>query len=141
VREWTNPLGKIFESAAGTEVGTFTATPIPAFSTQAGFFLNNGTLRATDLSSNPLWSFAGDGGLVSAPIVIDQVVIVGSSPGNVYARDAATGSPVWSGYAGAPIAGPDEQNVSQPLTGFGAGEGYLIVPAGNVLTAWHIAGP
>jgi outer membrane protein assembly factor BamB len=73
--------------------------------------------------------------------VIDDVVIVGLSSGNVYAVDPASGSQMWSANAGAPIARPDEQNVSQPLTGFGAGEGYLIVPAGNKLTAWHISGP
>lgn len=142
MRDWTNPLGLVFDGAAGTQVGTFTATPIPAFSTQTGFFQSAGTLRGIDLGThNVLWSFAGDGMLVSAPIVIDGVVIVGSSSGNVYAVDATTGSQTWSGSAGASIEAPDEQNVSQPLTGFGAGEGYLIVPAGSALTAWHLSGP
>jgi outer membrane protein assembly factor BamB len=134
--------GKVFNASTGAEVGSFTATPIPAFSAQSGFFLSAGTLRGIELgSNNVLWTFTGDGNLVSAPIVIDQAVIVGSSSGNVYALDAATGSTLWTGSAGAPIAAPDEQNVSQPLTGFGAGEGYLIVPAGNRVTAWRIVGP
>jgi outer membrane protein assembly factor BamB len=88
-----------------------------------------------------LWSFAGDGHLVSAPIVIDNRVIVGSGTGNVCVLDAATGTQIWSGSAGAAISGPDEQGVSQPLAGIGAGEGYLIVPAGSVISAWHISGP
>lgn len=133
---------QVFDAATGTEVGTFAAGPIPAFSTQTGFFQNAGTLQGVDLGTNTVrWSFVGDGTLISAPVVIDGVVIVGASSGNVYAVDAATGAQMWSGYAGAPIAGPDEQNVSLPLTGLGAGEGYLIVPAGNVLSAWHISGP
>jgi outer membrane protein assembly factor BamB len=137
-----NPSGLIFDAATGTLAGNFTATPIPAFSTQTGFFLSSGTLTAIDLSSNDvLWRFVGDGTLVSAPIVINQVVVVGSTSGNVYALDATTGSQMWSNNTGSPIAGPDEQNVSQPLTGFGAGEGYLVVPAGTVLTAWHLSGP
>lgn len=146
VRDFTSsPPGQIFDAATGTQAGNFKATsptPIPAFTKQTGFLQNAGTLQGIDLGThNVLWSFAGDGKLTSAPIVIDQVAIVGSSSGNVYAVDIVTGSQIWSGYAGAPIAGPDEQNVSQPLTGFGAGEGYLVVPAGNVLSAWHISGP
>jgi outer membrane protein assembly factor BamB len=145
MRDWSSNPGLIFDAATGTQTGNFSttsSTPTPAFSTQTGFFQSAGTLQGIDLSThNVLWSFAGDGHLVSAPIVIDQVVIVGSSSGTVYALDAATGSQIWSGAAGAAIAGPDEQNLSQPLTGFGAGEGYLIVPAGKVLSAWHISGP
>ena len=76
-----------------------------------------------------------------APIIINQVVIVGSYSGNVYAVDAATHTQLWSGSAGAAITAPDEQNLVQPLTGLGAGEGYLVVPAGKVLTAWKLSGP
>jgi outer membrane protein assembly factor BamB len=141
MRDWSNPLGLVFDGGAGTQVGTFAATPIPAFSTQTGFFLSAGTLQGIDLiSNNVLWSFVGDGMLISAPVVIGQVVIVGSSSGNVYALDAATGTQIWSGSAGAAISGPNEDGW-QTVTGFGAGEGYLVVPAGNVLTVWHISGP
>ena len=141
MRDWTNPLGLIFDAETGTLTGNFTATPIPAFSMQTGFFLSSGTLSAIDLSShNILWTFTGDGSLVSAPIIINEYVVIGSSSGNVYVLDAATGSQVWSGNAGSPLAAPDETG-SQALTGFGAGEGYLVVPAGNTLTAWHLSGP
>lgn len=141
VRDPLDGGGEIFDASVGTKVGTFTATPIPALSTQTGFFQHAGTLQAIDLTThNVLWNFTGDGSLVSAPIVINQTtVFVGSSSGKVYAVDAGTGvQQTWIGTAGAPIAGPDEQNVTQPLTGLGAGEGYLIVPAGSVLTAWKL---
>jgi outer membrane protein assembly factor BamB len=143
MRNPPNPPGLIFDAATGALTGSFTATPIPAFSTQTGFFLvSYGALTAIDLSTNNvLWSFTGDGALALAPIVINQVVVVGSTSGNVYALDAATGSLIWSGSAGSGIGVPDENNGEWPLTGFGAGEGYLVVPAGNVLTAWHISGP
>jgi outer membrane protein assembly factor BamB len=136
----SSPPDQVFDAASGTRVGSFTSTPIPALSTQTGYFLNAGTLQGIDLTShNVLWSFAGDGQLVSAPIVIDNRVIVGSGTGTVYALDAATGTQIWSGNAGAAISGPDEQNLP-PLMGFGAGEGYLVVPAGSVLSAWHLTG-
>ncbi len=134
--------GIIFNAATGSITGNFTAARIPAFTTQAGFFLNSGSLKGINLGTNGiLWNFVGDGMLVSAPIVVNQTVIVASSSGNVYALDAVSGSQIWTGNAGASIAGPDEWNVSKPLTGLGAGDGYLIVPAGNVLTAWKIATP
>ena len=133
---------EIFNAATGSMTGSFNAGPAPAFSAQYGFFQSSGTLTGIDLSTRQvLWSFAGDGNLVSAPVVINQSVIVGSGSGNVYAVNAATGALMWTGKAAAGISRPDEQNVSQPLTGFGAGEGYLIVPAGNTLTAWYLAGP
>ena len=142
-RDWTNATGQILDGATGNSVGTFTAAPIPALSTQTGYFLyGTGTLQAIDLAShNVLWSFTGDGQLVSAPIVIDSVVIIGSANGTVFALNAATGAQIWSGSAATGIARPSEDSVSQPLTGFGAGEGYLVVPAGSTLTAWHLTGP
>jgi outer membrane protein assembly factor BamB len=140
----SDPVGTIFNADSGSIVGNFGGwgiVPIPAFGATAGFFQMYGTLQGVDPATMQVnWSFAGDGQLVSAPIVIDQVVIVGSASGSVYALDAASGSQIWSGSAGAVIYGPDEQNVSAPLTGLGAGEGYLIVPAGNTLAAWLIAG-
>jgi outer membrane protein assembly factor BamB len=69
--------------------------------------------------------------------VIDNVVVIGSSAGTVWALDETTGTTLWSTSAGAPIVGPDEQNATL-TTGFGAGEGYLVVPAGNVLNGWRV---
>ena len=133
------PNYQIFDAGTGAQAGSFAPSLIPAFSAQTGFFQNFGTLTAIDQSThNTLWTFTGDGGLITAPIVIDTVVVVGSSSGTVYALDTISGSVVWSGSAGAALVGPDEQNVSTPLTGLGAGEGYLVVPAGTVLSAWRV---
>jgi hypothetical protein len=55
----------------------------------------------------------------------------------VYVLDASSGTVVWSGSTGTPINGPDEQNANQ-LTGLGAGEGWLVVPAGNSVVAWKV---
>ncbi|MFZ2508060.1 MAG: PQQ-binding-like beta-propeller repeat protein [Steroidobacteraceae bacterium] len=134
-----NPPNPIFDAGTGTVLGSFSATVAPAFSGQTGFFRSGDTLRAIDqVSGNTLWTFMGDGGLMSAPIVIDDVVAIGSFTGTVYALNAANGNVIWSGSAGAPIEFPDEQNVSRPTTGFGVGEGYLVVPASNVLTGWRL---
>lgn len=127
---------KIFNSATGNVVGNFTSNSIPALSAQAGFFLNGNILQGMDLISQEIkWNFTGDGGIASAPVVINDVVIAGSISGNVYAVDAITGAQIWTGNAGNTISGLNDP------TGFGVGEGYLIVPAGNRLTAWRITNP
>ena len=146
VRDWAStPAGYAFDSGAGSLLNRFTAGPAPAFVGTTGLVLSGGTLTAQDWTSasNPstLWSFAGDGSLDSAPVVVNNDVYVGSSSGTLYALDLVSGQQVWSAGVGTGIPAPDEQNVSQPLTGLGAGEGHLLVPAGSTLTAFISAPP
>ncbi len=126
-----------FDAATGKQIGVFKAGVIPAFSSTTGYFLYSGQLSAVDQTSGVTnWTFNGDGKLASAPLVIDGDVIIGSTTGNVYAL-SGSGALLWTGTAGGAIAPPDEHN-DQLLTGFGVGDGYLIVPAGNVLTGWRL---
>ena len=99
----TQIVNVILDAATGTQLDTFgTNGPAPAFSDTSSFFLTASGLVAKDLASgNTLWTFTGDGNLVSAPVVIDQVVVVGSSSGTIWALDAASGSILWSGSTGA----------------------------------------
>lgn len=138
ISDTTNgPQNRQLNAATGAQQATFLADAIPAFSDTAGFFLSGGTLTASSLSSgSTLWTFTGDGHLISAPLVIDSVVVIASSSGMVYALDTASGAVLWSDTAGGPIAAPDA--VSAPPSGIGAGEGYLVVPAGNVVSAWRL---
>jgi outer membrane protein assembly factor BamB len=50
--------------------------------------------------SKRLWSFDGDGALLTAPIAADGVVVVGSSDRNVYGLDARSGKTLWTGTTG-----------------------------------------
>jgi outer membrane protein assembly factor BamB len=122
----------IFNAQTGVQEGSFAASVIPAVSSNAAFYLNNGTLTAFDLTTQTTsWTFQGDGQLTTAPIVIDGAVIIGSASGTVYALNSVTGAVLWSGTAGSTIS-------SSPWTGLGAGQGWLVVPAGNVLSAWKL---
>lgn len=126
----------VLDPASGNPLGTFGARPAPAITGSRGYFVNNGTLTAIDLNTNvTLWTFTGDGVLSSAPIVVNGIVYLGSSYGNLYALDQG-GNQVWTGNVGTGINIPDEQNVSQPLTGLGAGSGYLLIPAGTTLSLY-----
>ncbi len=82
--------------------------------------------------------FSGDGHLVTSPIVVNNYVFVGSSSGAVYAIDATTGQVAWQDNVGAaiPSSGPV---ATMPLSGLAAGDGLLIVPAGNTVTAYQLS--
>ena len=135
----------IFDSSTGTIIGSFLAKNTPAFSGNMGFFLVGphsfgtfGTLQGHETTTNALmWSFFGDGSLQSGVLVVNNYVYVGSASGKLYAVDAATGQQVWMTQAGTSIPYVDEQNVSQPMTGFAAGEGLLVVPTSTTLVAYE----
>src|SRR5207302_8121836 len=129
----------VLDATSGTLLATTSAGPIPAIGRQDWFVLYNGTLSAIDLTSNgTVWTFTGDGALTSAPVVVNDIVFVGSASGNLYALDALASVPqiLWQGEVGAAIPAPDEQDLSLPLTGLGAGNGVLVVPAGSRLVAY-----
>ena len=132
----------IFDATAGTilgEFGTTSSALAPAlygnqlFSVTAG----SGPLQATDLLSEKVnWSFNGDGDLDTTPIYLNGFVYVGSSQGNLYAVDATTGRQVWTTNVGSAINGPNEGQLSSPLTGMAAAGDLFVVPAGANLVAY-----
>lgn len=139
----SSPANQIFDAASGAQLGSFGPTVMPAFSPNTGFFVSSdvtgtiSTLTAIDqVSGKTLWTYQG-GYIATPPIVIDGILVVANQAGNVYAMDVTSGALVWSGNTGTPLLGTDEQNANQ-LTGLGAGEGWLVVPAGNTVVAWKV---
>jgi len=128
--------GAILNASTGSVVGSYVADGTPAFSGTTGYFLQslNGSLNAVSSSNAVLWSFSGDGQLVTSPIVVNQTVFMGSTSGNVYALDAATGQQLWMANAGGAILVG-----YYPITGLAAGDGVLIVPAGNQVVAYRLS--
>lgn len=134
----------IYNSQTGGLVGAFISKSAPAFSGNMGFFLNGprtfgsyGTLEGHDVNRNLIWSFTGDGALQSGLLVVNDYVYVGSNTGKLFAVEAATGHQVWSTTAGTSIPYVDEVSSSQPITGFAAGEGILVVPTSTTLVAYE----
>ena len=128
--------GTYVNATTGAQLGTFTADVVPAINSTTGFFLQSGTLNAKSLSDySTLWSFKGDGGLVTSPIIVDQAVIVGSSSGQIYALDATTGAQLWTANVGGTIYSGNGNVIS----GLAAGDGLLVVPAGNTLSAFTLS--
>jgi outer membrane protein assembly factor BamB len=124
----------ILSAGNGSASGTYTASVAPAFDASTMYALTGSTL------SSGSWSFTGDGGLDTAPILIStgssEYVVVGSSSGNLYALNAGNGTTAWSANVGGAIPPPDEQNAAQ-LSGLAAGQGLLVVPAGSSVSAYY----
>ena len=127
----------MFDAPTGALLGTFAPGPPPAFSGSTGFFLTGSILKARDAYSGAVrWTFTGDSTLISAPIVDNGYVYIGSSSGKVYALDASTGANVWTGNLGAGVQ-TTESLVSRPHTGIGAGDDLIVVPASTLLVAYQ----
>ena len=127
--------GLVLDANTGTPVGGFNSDRPPAFIGNLALYFQSGTLVGVDIpSGQQLWSFAGDGGLTSAPVIVNQTIYIGSSSGTLYGLNTS-GQQIWSTPVGAPIPAPDEQNAFL-TTGLGAGDGLLIVPTDTVLVAY-----
>lgn len=132
--------GDVYDAETGTVLGTvnYTTTPAATASNVYALVSNNTSLSLESLaaSNNQVnWTFTGDGTLASPPIVVNNYVFEGSSNGNLYALDATSGSLLRTWALGAAVPGP-YGNQTQGLT---AGDGLLVVPAGNTVTAFVIS--
>lgn len=141
-----NSIGTVaLDAGTGVPVLETPTGPAPAFHGSNGFFLkvsflNISRLEARDISTGALkWSFTGDGTLGTAPIVVNGAVYIGSTSGKLFAVDENSGTALWSGTVGATVNGPDELGGLNPLTGLGAGEGLIVVPATNLVVAFQSA--
>jgi outer membrane protein assembly factor BamB len=127
----------ILDAQTGSELGTFAADVAPAFAGDLGYFVDRGLLSATSLATlTPQWTFAGDGKLDTAPLVIDGVVYVGSSAGEtLYGLRADTGELTWSTKVTGllPAAGPTYAD--GVIRAFNAGAGLLLIPTETALVA------
>jgi outer membrane protein assembly factor BamB len=133
--------GNIYDSESGAVLGAFNYSVPPAVSATQAYVMFNSTVQGIALSNNQInWSFAGDGTLVTSPIVVNNYVFVGASSGNLYGLDATTGSLLWTQNLGAGIESPATGGSAlQGYSGLSAGDGLLVVPAGNTVTAYVLS--
>jgi outer membrane protein assembly factor BamB len=131
--------GTVFDAETGAVESSYSASVIPAFSPTTGFFLNSGTLQGIARSNNTvLWSFAGDGQLVTPPVAVNNYVFIGSSSGLLYGLDATTGQTVLTQNLGAAIPAINEFALVI-YSSLAAGDGLLVVPNGTRVTAFTLS--
>jgi outer membrane protein assembly factor BamB len=127
--------GLVLDANTGNQTGEFNSDTPPAFVGNLALYFQNGTVVGVDIpTGEQLWSFAGDGGLTSAPVIVKQTIYVGSSSGILFGLDT-NGQQTWSTQVGAPIPGSNEGSVS-PITGLGSGDCLLVVPTASLLVAY-----
>lgn len=135
----------MFDAPTGELLGAFASSAIPAGTDSTVFTVSGGVLAATPYDgTTPIWTY-GDGKITSAPVVVGNQVVVGSSVGEEFdpmmtgkldVLSASSGEVVSSFALPAPVPTPDEFDVSGPVTGLAAADNRLFVPAGGVLYAF-----
>lgn len=134
----SGPAFRTFNPSDGAILDGFAPAARPAVAAGKAYFVSSGVLHAVDIATNTtLWTHTADPTLNTAPLVIDNMVAVGSSAGTVYLFDAPTGNVLWSGQAAAGVSTTYEGQASMP-SGLGAGGGFLLVPGENTLTGWKM---
>jgi outer membrane protein assembly factor BamB len=129
--------GNVIVGLAGKTRAQFATEMLPAFHAGTAFYLGRTqslatALSAVDIATNVIkWSFSGDGGLCTSPAVAGGggQVFVGSSSGNVYELDEATGQVRSVSNVGALRCW--NENMSMSL-----GAGHLVVPAETSVVAY-----
>ena len=127
--------GLVLDANTGNPIGGFNSDTPPAFIGNLALYFQSGTLVGVDIpSGQQLWSFAGEGDLTSAPLIVNQTIYIGSNSGTLYGLNTS-GQQIWSTQVGAPIPFPNEGNAIA-TTGLGSGDGLLVVPTESVLVAY-----
>jgi len=133
-----NYSGAILNASNGTLIGFFNSAFAPAFWESSAFYTESGTLTAVNISTHlPEWTAAPSSGdsYASPPIVVNNVVYVGTAGGYLEGYNALTGANISTVNVGSPISAYEYGNYSSPLAGLGAGEGLIVVPASNMVVA------
>jgi outer membrane protein assembly factor BamB len=128
--------GIALNASNGSFLGGANSKYSPAFALDDAVLTEPTTLTAVKITSgHTLWTAIASAGenYSCSPIIVNDVVYVGTSAGNLEGYSGETGAQVYSVNLGQAIS--CNEFSEQPLVGMSAGEGLLVVPAGNTLVA------
>ena len=131
VRDWAE--GNIILDLNGNSMGTFAVDRPPSMHGGFAFYVRSQTLWAIDVESNvSKWSFAGDNKLCTSAVIagLGGQVFVGSSGGNLYELDEATGVQRSVDVAGTAVS------CSSDIQGMAIAQNHLLAPVGNDLVVY-----
>lgn len=133
--------GLALSVADGRVVAGFDTAYMPAFWQNTAFYTEPTAVLGVDIpSSLPKWiQLPPQGESYSCnPIVVNGIVYSATAQGHLFGYMADTGAQVLSANVGHQISCPNDGLFwSPPLTGMTAGNGLLLVPAGNHLVAYQ----
>jgi outer membrane protein assembly factor BamB len=127
--------GIALTASTGSLVGGFNSLYSTAFAGGYAVLTEAETLSVAKVSNgHTRWTVTANGeSFTCSPIVVNDIVYTGTSTGNLEAYSGETGQLIYSVNLGQPIQ--CGENFAEPLAGMSAGEGLLVVPAGNTLVA------
>ena len=130
----------VFDAATGALAGSGSFAGGASFADGAGYVAGSAAVFGLDATSGTIrWSTGlktnGD-----APLVSAGHVYVGSADGFVAALAREDGTVRWCAATAGAVDGLITGSVAQPDSGLGAGDGYLVVPAGRRLIAYASGG-
>lgn len=128
--------GIALTASAGSLAGGFNSQYSPAFALNDAVLTEPTTLTAVKITNgHTLWTAIASAGenFSCSPIVVNDVVYVGTNAGNLEGYSGETGKQIYKVNLGQPVS--CNEFSEEPLAGLGAGEGLLLVPAGNTLVA------
>jgi outer membrane protein assembly factor BamB len=133
--------GMVLELSAGVSLGGYLSDTIPAAAPGFRVTLQDQVLRAFNDNGSTRWNFQGNDGdrPVTAPIIVNNLVFVGTLKNRVWALDGRTGTPMWSGELGGAVYGPPEAGQAY-ATGLSVGGGRLVVPTAGGLAGFDLGG-
>lgn len=141
-----SPGGAVLDGDTGDIVATLGAIGLPAAfwsdasQTDYRMGVSDGKLSSVKAQNGKAaWSFTGDAQLITQPVVINDMVAVGSSAGTLYLLDAASGDVLWSEKVAAGISHEQQGCCTQPWTAIAAGDGELAVPGGDTISVYSPA--
>jgi outer membrane protein assembly factor BamB len=133
MRDGVNPPVARIDATTGSSLDLHAATTIPALGAGVRLFLNDGTLRAEDLSTGEqLWSFESASPLTTAPLIIGGRAVIASANGTVHWLGLRSGEELAASSAAAPLTA-DAGEYSGALNAAG---GALAVPNQKGITVF-----
>jgi outer membrane protein assembly factor BamB len=128
--------GIALSTSNGSLLGGANSLYSPAFAFGFAVLAEPTTLTAVNATTgHTAWTAIASAGenFSCSPIVVNDVVYVGTNAGNLEGYSGETGKQVSKVNLGQPVS--CGEYFAEPLAGLGAGEGLLVVPAGNTLVA------
>jgi outer membrane protein assembly factor BamB len=96
--------------------------------------LSNGLVAVDANGGTQIWNTKTDGGLWTAPVVIENSLYVGDASGKIYAMSAKDGAVIWKTDAGSPITGAPA--VFSKGLAFGTDKGEVVTVSLEGAKGW-----
>lgn len=128
----------IFDTADGSVAGSLPSRHHPVADEGSLYLIRDKTLEARSPSGEVRWTFSSHNGtsadVEAGPFLVDSHVYVAGSHGRIYVLRASDGAVVDYNENYIQPAAREHQT---PISGFGAGEGMIFVPAGEGIRAYR----